>query len=140
VEREEDVREIKFRAWDKILLEMRYDIRMLGQGEDGLYLENYWDDKLKAHIVADHEDFVLMQFTGLLDKNGKEIYEGDIIKIPDNWSEYGFNAGEKYEIYFAYGGFRCKPKRQKLAKGYWLEDDKTVEIIGNRFETTELIK
>lgn len=73
------------------------------------------------------------QFTGLTDKNGKKIFEGDIIKIPDDYDEFGINAGEIYEVYFAFGGFRLKPKRSN-AKGFWLEDDKTVEIIGNKHD------
>lgn len=79
------------------------------------------------------------QFTGLLDKNGKKIFEGDIIKIPDDYDEFGINAGEIYEVYFAFGGFRLKPKHSK-AKGFWLEDDKTVEIIGNIHDNPELLE
>jgi uncharacterized phage protein (TIGR01671 family) len=78
------------------------------------------------------------QFTGLTDKNGKKIFEGDIIKIPDDYDEFGINAGEIYEVYFAFGGFRLKPKHSK-AKGFWLEDDKTVEIIGNIHDNPELL-
>jgi uncharacterized phage protein (TIGR01671 family) len=79
------------------------------------------------------------QFTGLTDKNGKKIFEGDIIKIPDDYDEFGINAGEIYEVYFAFGGFRLKPKYSK-AKGFWLEDDKTVEVIGNIHDNPKLLK
>lgn len=79
------------------------------------------------------------QFTGLTDKNGKKIFEGDIIKIPDDYDEFGINAGEIYEVYFAFGGFRLKPKYSK-AKGFWLEDDETVEIIGNIHDNPELLE
>lgn len=79
------------------------------------------------------------QFTGLTDKNGKKIFEGDIIKIPDDYDEFCINAGEVYEVYFAFGGFRLKPKYSK-AKGFWLEDDKTVEIIGNIHDNPELLE
>ena len=79
------------------------------------------------------------QFTGLTDKNGKRIFEGDIIKIPDDYDEFGINAGEVYEVYFAFGGFRLKPKRSN-AKGFWLEDDKTVEIVGNIHDNPELLE
>ena len=79
------------------------------------------------------------QFTGLTDKNGKKIFEGDIIKIPDDYDEFGINAGEIYEVYFAFGGFRLKPKYSK-AKGFWLEDDATVEIIGNIHDNPELLE
>ena len=76
------------------------------------------------------------QYTGLTDKNGKKIFEGDIIKIPDDYDEFGINAGESYEIYFAFGGFRLKPKHSR-ARGFWLEDDETVEIIGNIHDNPE---
>ena len=79
------------------------------------------------------------QFTGLTDKNGKKIFEGDIIQIPDDYNEFGHNAGEIYEVYFCCGGFRLKPKYSK-ARGYWLEDDRTVEVVGNVFDNSELLK
>lgn len=79
------------------------------------------------------------QYTGLKDMNGKKIFEGDIIKIPDDYNEFGHNAGEIYEIYFCYGGFRLKPKYSK-ARGYWLEDDRTVEVIGNIFDNPEILE
>ena len=78
-------------------------------------------------------------FTGLTDKNGKKIFESDIVKIPDDYEEFGINAGEIYEVYFAFGGFRLKPKYSK-ANGFWLEDDETVEIIGNIYDNPELLE
>lgn len=79
------------------------------------------------------------QYTGLKDKNRKEIYEGDIVRIPDS-DLYGINAGEKYEVYFAYGGFRLKPKYKSKSKGYWLEDDAELEVIGNIYDNPELLE
>lgn len=80
------------------------------------------------------------QYTGLKDRNGKKIFEGDIIKIPDDYDQFGQNAGEKYQVIFQFGGFRLKPKYSKNAKGYWLEDDKTVEVIGNIHDNPALLK
>lgn len=69
-------REIKFRLWDK-------RINNWFQYEAGFALSwdatEIFDDNDHRHNMTD--DFVLMQFTGLLDKNGKEIYEGDILRI-----------------------------------------------------------
>ena len=57
------MREIKFRAWDKNLHKFRYP--------------DLWDNSMPSNWRDWYE---LMQFTGLLDKNGKEIYEGDIVE------------------------------------------------------------
>ena len=81
----------------------------------------------------------LIQSTGLNDKNGKLIYEGDIIQIPDDYNTYGMFAGEKREIYFNEGGFRLKPKWDKNSRGNWLEDTKDFEVIGNIYENKELL-
>lgn len=86
------------------------------------------------------EEFVpLMQNTGIKYIDETYIFEGDIIKIPDDYDTCGMNAGEDYIIYFAYGGFRCIPKYNKNAKGTWLEDNGEFEKIGNIFENPEFI-
>ena len=86
------------------------------------------------------ENYDVQFCTGLKDKNGKLIYEGDIVQIPTNWDEYGMMAGEKREIYFNEGGFRLKPKWDKNSRGNWLEDTKDLKIIGNIYENSELLQ
>ena len=81
----------------------------------------------------------LIKYTGLKDKNKKEIYEGDIVKIPDNYNKYGLFAGEVREVYFAFGAFRLKPIRNENVIGNHLEDNFEFEIIGNIFENPELL-
>lgn len=50
------------------------------------------------------------------------------------------SAGEMYEVYFAYGGFRLKPKYRNKAKGYWLEESDELEVIGNVWDNPELLE
>ena len=67
------MREIKFRAWDRTLKEMTYGRPQLVLRFSGKVTE--------GSIVP---DITLMQHTGLKDKNGKEIYEGDIVRGPSD--------------------------------------------------------
>ena len=117
------MREIKFRAWDKC----NTPNKMIG-----------WEDLCTYHsemvwlFKPNHSQIILMQFTGLKDnKSGKEIYEGDIVKIEnpyylDNW-----------EVIFEDGGFKWWRKDMGQKD---LDTVTKVEVIGNIYENPELLK
>lgn len=113
----------------------------------GYYIEEHYKIGRKSEytIFLNHQFYDVIpesvgQYSGRHDENKKSIYEKDFVEIPNDWDEYGFNAGEIYEVYFGFGGFRLKPKHSKGAKGFWLEDDGILKIVGNTTDNPELLK
>lgn len=130
------MREIKFRAWNKNLKKM-YKIGQITL-EKGTW--NYEPDNREyiGMSIPYQPSFVLMQYTGLKDKNGKEIYEGDIIEIK-GYSNKGYNTGLVKEIYvveFKDFCWSCGIKSLlNLATINWA----SIEVIGNIYDNPELL-
>ncbi|CZR10927.1 YopX family protein [Trichococcus collinsii] len=115
------MREIKFRAWDK-----------------NTKIMIHWDDLVKSRISfrnfrwallsENSENFELMQYTGIEDKNGYEIYEGDIV----NCYAEGLS-----EVVFRRGCFGL------VTDGYFEAFENVMgfcEIVGNRYERIKLLE
>ena len=120
------MRPIKFRAWDKINAKMWDVLQYLP------YAGKNWTVKIQHEWWSSYmtDEFDLMQFTWLLDKNGKEIYAGDILEFDGNKEIY-------WEVVFDI--FRWmwmkdwKNKDQDLYEQLWNNQISQWVIIGNKF-------
>ena len=122
------MREIKFRAWDKESKSMYNNISDISFADKSIIadfgMELIWDD-----------DIILMQFTGIKDKEGKEIYEGDIIK-PDLEVVYSTNYMNKFTGYF----LKQNTNNKKLPYRLLPILGRDLEVIGNIYENKGLLK
>ena len=131
------MREIKFRAWNKEENIMCYE------NED--FDADYWDghyasilEVINNSLKADR--YIFMQYTGLKDKNGKEIYEGEVLQDSDC----------VYEVIFEYGCFDVKVikvlKNVGTQKGmtyqlsFIISDNDNIKVMGNIYENPELLE
>jgi len=130
------MREIKFRAWDK-------------KNKKMLYPGNEWYDiccgAIEGVLAIPHssvydgvenksKEWIPMQYTGLKDKNGREIYEGDIVRFKDWWDEEMVGEVRYSEKDMAF----------TIVNDFWdgfpimYADD--LEVIGNIYENPELLE
>ena len=143
------MREIKFKAWVD-----SPDIRVSQDGKLGAFMTDEIDDisfktntlYFKSGLSVKLSDVTLLQFTGLKDKNGKEIYEGDCFKCHEH-SAYGWS--DKWDYYVIgednlYGRIDKKLIFSISFNETCNLDDpdfrKDIEVIGNLYENPELLK
>lgn len=126
-------REIKFRAWDTELKEMGEVL--------GMYLHpNGWVDIQHGDKETDAEwrtrlnKVHLMQFTGLKDKNGKEIYEGDIVKDWEYIDSYKVIWNREWACFELERITHANDTTQEINYAQF-----DLEVIGNIYENPELL-
>jgi len=127
------MREIKFRGWHRKQKKM-YSAEEMGQDQltlmpDGKGFANIHSVNTKLSQVDKNRRIIPLQFTGLKDKNGKEIYEGDILQIfGENYEVKIINTESRYFVDYGY------PDKHNGPAPYW------VEIIDNIYENPKLLK
>ena len=131
------MREIKFRVWSKSKKIIGY-IDLQSWGEDGMSI-NGEDGYYKFDLML--EDLEIMQYTGLKDKNGKEIYEGDILKL-DGSDKKKDREVVTFEIDNSNNTAGFSPFCNQIPDAcdlysVWTYD--SIEVIGNIYENPELL-
>ena len=153
---------VRYRAWDVLAEKMIDEILMISFVRKeiiGKFSDGSTSVPLKFEDERNGEDVILMQSTGLKDKNGKEVFVGDILKFNDEWNEYchegyvdgsveGVNYVEvvKGEACFEFGKTRYPESSlfiymedEHLSFAELVKDkDFGFEIVGNVYENSEL--
>ena len=148
-------REIKFRAWNTEMNHMVYPSLEFGReilfpcfykritntetDKDGRVEQIIMEMVSVDHILQD-PIFEVMQFTGLKDRKGIDIYEGDIVLANDK-NAYGKEKKLIYKIEFIKGSFMCIliDKRYDSVYPKSMKNLPKIEVIGNIYETPELL-
>ena len=137
------MREIKFRAWDNVADQMYY------VGEEELIVFIMKDSGIQADQVIQDNEYIdgyyvetlhhlqYMQYTGLKDKNGREIYEGDIVLR--EITVFGTSANEDFIGEVKYYECRWWIDNGNDAIPLWNEADE-LTILGNIHENPELLE
>lgn len=129
----------RFMVWDK-------GLNKFYSGSEGKpYIFDIWSlIEFLNNSQRYPEQLEIVQSTNLFDKDGKEIFEGSVLEIPDDYEEYGMAAGQKYLVYFNAGGFRLRPNDEynikRGSRGYWLEDTSDLKLLGHILSNLELME
>ena len=148
--------EIKFRAWDKKTLAMGFVHSINFEtdkqlSEAGDVIIHFPTDNPAAFIQKIRnilrDEVVLLQFTGLHDKNGKEIFEGDILATSNSDESLEIDLWNKED--FGYTVVEWRNKFSGFTGTKWVWDNTNqpsvyaiefCEVIGNIYENPELLK
>ena len=129
------MREIKFRVWDSERKRMSLPFKL-----DGFTIF-FTDDTIPFQFLSDTNRFKIMQYVEFSDKNGKEIYEGDILRttVIFAWDLYLDNDIEETEVITTVVEYRPPKFTQRRVDDGLLYtfDMEDFEVIGNIYENPE---
>lgn len=129
----------KFRAWDKKTKTM-YEVKSIVFTLQSMLCVNKKALHPERTLYLDDDDTILMQSTGLLDKNGKEIFEGDIVRVTDGDERTDFSDGGigtvcgLDDLYMWYIDGQVNNGLFDISEQYY------IEVIGNIHEYPDLLE
>jgi len=121
------MRDIKFRAWNTITERYHYNIQNVHDEQFSDSFQNILDD----------DELIVEEFTGLKDKNGVEIYDGDIVKYGED-KDFIFVVIFKYGCFYAHNILGEKFMTDSLLGSLVMSEK--VSVIGNIHENPELLE
>lgn len=129
----------RYRAWDKNLKTMYEvdDIMSIDFGKSEISVKALFFERTNYYKF---DDIVLMQSTGLKDENGKEIFEGDIVKVTDGDERTNFPDGGIGTICGLDGIFMWYIDGQVHNGLFDISQEYYIEVVGNIYENPELLE
>lgn len=129
------MRELKFRAWDKQEKQMM-KVSAISLENKEIGVKNF-----RTYHFFRIKNIELMQYTGLKDKNGTEIYEGDIVKFTHKIGYgWGNNKGDIAEIKYMIDGVSFSGFGFRNSVPLTANKANKLEVIGNIHENPELLE